>query len=305
MFLVMAADIEKSARSGRYIRFYLLFWGVLAAIGLGYLATLALQPDAGAPPARIDTAQAPEPEQGLRLANRALAEIGNVRRSVGEMQRDLGQIKENLEQRDAGEKAVQSRLAALEDKVTTLATPVATPAPPAAPPPPVAKKEKTRKSVAEAPGTQPTGQRPTARVISVVGVPASVPGGQDTPPTPSAEPAPAATPLETGSLAPAAPITFGEPVVTPSRAPTTFFAVQIGAGPSPDALRQSWSLLLEKHGETLAALEPRVVAPRTAGAPYRLVAGPLTSKAEAERVCTQMSVGRAACFSTAYVGEPL
>jgi hypothetical protein len=111
-------------------------------------------------------------------------------------------------------------------------------------------------------------------------------------------------PLETGSVAPPATITFGAPVVTPTRT-TSFYAVQIGAGPSIDALRLSWSLLVEKHGETLGSLEPRVVSPRTEGAPYRLVAGPLTTKAEAEQVCAQMGVGRASCFSVTYVGEPL
>ena len=44
----------------------------------------------------------------------------------------------------------------------------------------------------------------------------------------------------------AASITFGEPVVTRS---STNFAVQLGAGRSLDALKLSWSLLLERHGD--------------------------------------------------------
>lgn len=298
----MAADVETHARSGRYIKVYLIVWGLLAAGGLSYLATLALQPETAATAA---LSQAPEPDQSLLLANRALSEVGKVRQSVGEMQRDLGQMRDHLEQRDSSEKTVQSRLAALEDRVTTLATPVVAPPTPSAPQGPSAKKDKAKsKNLVEVPAVKGPSQRAPSRVISVVGVPASVPGGQDPAATPTAEPAPPAAPLETGSLAPPATITFGEPVVTPSRT-ATFFAVQIGAGQSLDALRLSWSLLVEKHGETLAALEPRAVAPRTEGGPYRLVAGPLTSKAEAERVCAQMGVSRANCFSTSYVGDPL
>jgi hypothetical protein len=47
------------------------------------------------------------------------------------------------------------------------------------------------------------------------------------------------------------------------------------------------------------------VAPRSTGGPYRLVAGPLPSKADADKVCTEMAVGRSGCFSTTFVGEPL
>ena len=51
--------------------------------------------------------------------------------------------------------------------------------------------------------------------------------------------------------------------------------------------------------------KPRYVPPRTEGGPYRLVAGPLPSKADADKVCTDMGVGRQGCFSTQLAGEPL
>ena len=101
---------------------------------------------------------------------------------------------------------------------------------------------------------------------------------------------------------PSATITFGEPEVTPAQ---QAFAVQLAAGPSLDALRLSWNLLRERHGSALGPLQPRFVSPRTAGGPYRLLAGPLPSKADADKVCTDMGVSRKGCFTTAYVGEPL
>ena len=109
-------------------------------------------------------------------------------------------------------------------------------------------------------------------------------------------------PLETGSIAPKEEITFGEPVVT--RTGPIAFAVQLAAGPSLQGLRQSWGQLRERHG-SLAALEPRVVPPRSDGGPYRLLAGPFPSRAEADRVCAEMGVGRNGCYVTTYIGTPL
>ena len=54
-----------------------------------------------------------------------------------------------------------------------------------------------------------------------------------------------------------------------------------------------------------AALEPRIVPPRSDGGPYRLLAGPFATKADADRVCTEMGVGRNGCYVTTYIGAPL
>src|SRR5262249_9639585 len=118
----------------------------------------------------------------------------------------------------------------------------------------------------------------------------------------AAPPEPAAPGIETSSIrGPSAAITFGEPVVTPSR---SAYGVQLAAGPSLDAMRLSWTVLRERHGAVLAALTPRVVAPRGEG-PYRLVAGPLPTRAEADKVCADLGVGRQGCFATSFMGEPL
>ena len=82
------------------------------------------------------------------------------------------------------------------------------------------------------------------------------------------------------------------------------FAVQLAAGPSLDALRLSWGLLLERHGGALTSLQPRFVAPRTEGGPYRLLAGPLPSKADADKLCAAIA-GKHGCLSTPYIGDPL
>jgi len=300
----MAAQATPNAPSRRFIRVYLLTWGLLAAGGLAYLASLAWHPELLGPSRQISV-----PDQSIEAANRALAEVGSVRRTVTEIQRDIGRIKETIDQREAQERAAQLRLSALEERVSTLASPppAAEAAAPAAAAPAAPAKQRPAKAKAAEP-RQPT------RFISIAdAVKDHAPAGNgETAPAGAAPPRPETVPpVETGSLASAgAPvITFGEVKVTPAAAPAraapAAYAVQLGAGPSLDALRLSWSSLVEKHGEALGSLEPRYVAPRHEGGAYRLVAGPLASKAAADKLCADMGVGRQGCFSTTFIGEPL
>ena len=272
---------QAHTQSGRFIRVYLLVWGLAAAGALTYLASLAWQVDSNPTQQRQQAAKPViDPEQGLRVANKALAEIDNVQHTVGEIQKDLGHLKETIGQRDAQDRESQSRLAALEERVSTLATPP----PVAVITVPSAKQKAADKAKAEKRASE---QRATSRIVTVV------------PEQPTAAEPPK---LETGSI-PAAPpaITFGEPEVTPVRQ----YSVQLGAGPSLDALRMSWRALRDQHGDALAPLQPRYVAPRNGNGPYRLVAGPLTSKAEADKVCADMGLGRDTCFATTALGQPL
>ena len=81
--------------------------------------------------------------------------------------------------------------------------------------------------------------------------------------------------------------------------------MQLAAGPSLEGLRQSWGQLSERHAGALSTLQPRVVPPRSEGGLYRLLAGPVRTKADAERICSQLGVGPKACFATTYTGSPL
>ena len=259
-----------------YIRIYLLTWGVLASAGLGYLGSLAWQPDL------FRAAPAPPPaevEEGLRLANHALSEVGNARREIGEVRQDLGELRAAVAEHAEQDKRVETRIVALEERIAT--PPVASAASPAADK--VADKEKAKADKAHKTGAAHPLQRAS-----------------------ESQPAPAhqdAAPLATGSIG-SPPIKFGAPVVTPSPAPP--FAVQLAAGPSLEAIRQSWSQLRERHAASLSALEPHFVPPRADGTGhFRLVAGPLPTRADAERLCTELGVGRQGCFATTFVGQPL
>ena len=298
----MAAQASHHAPSGRFIRAYLLTWGLLAAGGLTYLASLAWHPQLFSLTQRPQMA---ETDPGIQAANRALAEVGSVRRTVTEIQKDVGRIKDTIGQREVEEKAAQARLSALEERVTTMApTPVAQATPEPAPTVTTAKSRSSDKGRATAEkrltGAEPP--RAPSHIISVTETPAGpVPAVKPQEGSPRADAQTAPPKIETGSIPAPAVITFGEPEVTPAR---ETFAVQIAAGPSLDALRLSWSMLVDRHN-ALGALKPRFVAPRSEGGPYRLLAGPLPSKAEADKVCAAMGVGKQGCLSIPYIGNPL
>jgi len=294
----MAEHVAHPPRSERFIKAYLFVWGLLAAGGLTYLATLVWQPDwLSPPPRRPQITTEAEPDSALRMASRAIAEVRDVRRSVGDVQRSLGEIRDTLDRSVSEDKVVQTRLTALEGRVSDMTQPAAAPVA-AAPAPLVAGKGKVaERPQPKSPGAAKAAEKaePAAAATRVMSAVMSVPDQAE-------KPAPeAAPPIETGSIA-SATITFGEPVVTRSN---TNFAVQLGAGRSVEALKLSWSLLLDQHGDALSPLQPRVIAPRADGGSYRLVAGPFDSRAEAEKICAAMALSRNKCFSTVFMGEPL
>jgi len=289
MVRVMTAQAQH-AHSGRFIRAYLLVWGLLAAGGLAYLASLAFPLDIGAFQhlaafLRPQAAQpAIDPEQGVRLANKALAQIDSVQHTVSAIEQDVGRLKDTVDQHDVHDREAQSRLAALEERVTNLAS---TPSPAVATAPSAQQKAAERaKAAAE------KQREAAARIVS------AMEQGKSDPPAPTAMP----PKLETGSIASPPPsITFGAPEVTPAQT----YAVQLASAPSLDALRTSWQALREEHGERLGTLKPRYVATRGGTGPYGLIVGRLASKAEAEQVCADIGLARKDCFVTTAMGKPL
>lgn len=82
-------------------------------------------------------------------------------------------------------------------------------------------------------------------------------------------------------------------------------AVQIGSGPSLDALRLSWQLLQETHRGTLKGLEPRFTETRGDPPGYALLAGPVPDAEAAARICARLKSRRIPCAVTKPAGEPL
>jgi len=294
----MAAHAVHHSRSGRFAKAYLLTWGLMATGALAYLGSLAWQPDLLATPqSNTQAAAEAEADPVLMTASRALAEIDDVQRSVGDIQKDVRQLKETVQQHEAQGRVVQTRLDALEQRATPSEVPVAAAVPDVKQK--VAAAERTTTHIRTAEPRQPT------RVITTVEGP-----------KPPNEVKPA--PIETGSIA-QAPVVFGDAVVTtgsgtrsavtsvsaPAAANPNSYAVQLGAGSSLKALRYSWGRLVQRHGTHLGSLQPHFIAPRGSSGLYRLVAGPLPTRAEADKVCKDMALDRNHCFSTNFAGKPL
>jgi hypothetical protein len=287
----MAEHIGQPTRSRRFIKVYLITWGLLAVGAVAYLTLLAFPQPASTP---VAAAAKLEPAKDAPAEGKALAEVRSVRGSLSEIRKDVTQLQEAVGERVVNEKVVQSRLTALEERVATIDPDQ--PQPPPASAPGAKAPDKTAR--------KPFEPHTTADILAKT---------KDEPAAATKADAPAQppfVPLETGSIASAAPkaapaaeIVFGEAVVTP--APRPDFAVQLAAGPSLQALRQSWDRLVERHGGSLGSLKPRVVAPRSEGGAYRLLAGPVPSKADADKVCATLAVGPKGCFATEYAGQPL
>jgi hypothetical protein len=278
----MAAHIGQPARSRRFIKVYLCTWGLLAVGALAYLAMLAFPPQAVSPP---QAAVAPPASSGAG-ESKAIAE---VRGSLSEVRKDVTELQSAVGERVENEKVVQTRLTALEERVST-----ADPPPPSAP---------DGGKAADGSKAAPKDGEPSAgdaedKAAAETAAPPRV--------------SPPFVPIETGSIASKAAATpkeeakeeivFGEAVVTRGGKE---FAVQLAAAATLNTLKQSWGHLAERHAGALGHLRPRIVPPRGEGGAYRLIAGPLATKADAERVCSELGVGPKGCFPTPYSGAPL
>jgi SPOR domain len=285
----MAAHIGQPTRSRRFIKVYLMTWALLAVGAVAYLTLLAY-PQPWAAPSRPDTAEVDAAKAAPAAATAAKA-LAEVRGSLTEIRKDVTHLQDAMGDRVASEKVVKSRLTALEERVATIEpgqTPPATPPTSNSGPKPSDKSEKSAHADTEL-TTADMLARTKDRTAAV-------------PPSKSGTPPPPET-IETGSIGGQDEIVFGEAVVT--HAGKRDFAVQLAAGPSLQVLRHSWGQLVERHGTSLASLKPRIIAPRSEGGIYRLLAGPVPTKADADRICAELGGGPKACFVTAYGGAPL
>ncbi len=290
----MAAHIGQPTRSRRFIKVYLMTWALLAIGAVAYLTLLAYPQPSAAPP-RLETADLDPAKTtpAAATAAKALAEVRSMGGRLTEIRKDVTNLQDSMGERVVSEKAVKTRLTALEERVATIepgqTPPATTPSTKSAPKP----ADKSAHAPAEV-----TMADVLAKAKAKDEPTAVPPGKAGTPPPPPAE-----TTIETGSLGAKDEIVFGEAVVIP--AAKKDFAVQLAAGPSLLVLRQSWGQLMERHGSSLASLKPRIIAPRSEGGIYRLLAGPVPTKADADRICAELGGGPKACFVTAYAGEPL
>lgn len=298
--------------------FYVGTWMVLASAALAYLALAATRPEAltdyaslarrGEATQVAATSVSPQPAQE--------AENQSLRETVQRLQTEVTRLSTNVIASEERAAQLSEKLASLQGKAgdgktTTAESPAAALAGKFADAKPVeAKPTEAKRAVVAA--AKPTAPEPAAPAAPAAAKDVKILNTQPATTTP------AAAPIETGSIqaptpaavaapaapAAAAPITFGAPVVTP--APRNL-GLQIASGASVDSLRLSWSLLSEKHADSLKSLEPRYVTGGDEGdqQSFDLVAGPIKSEAQAKKVCKTLQARGVACRIGNFEGNAL
>jgi hypothetical protein len=276
----MGAQAPKS----RFFTPYVLIWAVLATGSLVYLALLATQPALvasflGAGP----TKHTEEASEEKRAMTEAVAEVRLLRETVDRFRDDLQELKAEVSNQAERGGDMTARISTLETAAAAAAA--------AADPQKVAADKRAAAKTAKAEAAAAGAQQPAAKA-AVAKKPE--------------------TGLETGSVAGPA-VSFGPAIVTPAtkvavKAPAVSktFGVQIASGPSVDSLRLSWTLLAERHGNSLRTLQPRyTIGSDGTGSTYDLVVGPLKTADEATRLCQELSAQATPCSIGVYSGDVL
>lgn len=312
----MTSPAGPARRATRLTTVYVVGWGILAAVAVAYLVVLAIRPDIGAGiVTRITPAQS-EPTQVQRTIGKALAELQSVRQSVADLWTQIGTLRDAVSKQDDHSRTV----AALGHEVTGLRNSV------------VGQDERGRVLAARlaavearqvgndgAPGqvraSLQTPESPKGSALEIMGatITGSVEERAGRAPRPEARaPAPAQPPQppERAEQKQAAATVFGAPKVIAAAPKAPVIAgpvgLQLATGPTTDALRLTWLRISSGHKEALQDLEARYVEVKIAtGVTYRLVAGPVGSTEEGNRMCSELKGKKVSCAVTSYTGQPL
>ena len=92
----------------------------------------------------------------------------------------------------------------------------------------------------------------------------------------------------------------------PPPASTNEFGLDLGGGPTLDAIRQRWVTVKASFGPLLSGMHPLAARERRAGSVgYRLVVGPLPNSPAATGLCAHFNAARTACHATKFDGEEI
>lgn len=282
---------------------YVMIWMGLASLSLAYLALVIAKPELVAQVlgARTQQSIAAEAEQSKLAVSAALAEVEKLKSTIDELKTDLASLHTDVGSQLDRDRELIERVAALEAPQNAKATAAA------------AKKAAAAQAAAAAPAPAAKAQ-PAAAAAKKDGSLSLETGSVGEAEKPAAAPAKPAPPAAANGL------NFGPAVVTPApavrpqanAAPTApaaqgrTYGVQIATGPSVDSLRLSWTLLSERHGQSLGRLQPRyTMGANENGVAYDLMAGPFASPEEAQRVCQELSAKSTPCVATQYRGDAL
>ncbi len=266
---------------------YIAVWGLLATIALGYLALLAVRPDLAAGFSLRPLDGAPENNWNQRSMSKVMAELGATRAAIGKLQDEVQDVRSVLAAELQRRLSIEARVDAVEAGQKFNQMPVSH-AVPVAHKTDKTEPAKTAANALSGPTTEGTIEERPTRVLregqssaSQTALATTVPPAMA---TASVTSAPTAKPAE------------------PARPPQ---GLLLASGPSLDAVRLSWQLLIENNRAVLRKYEPRFVESSTDGGLFQLIAGPAGTPEEAARACERLKAKQIRCSVTPYRGHPL
>ncbi|MGE0053199.1 MAG: hypothetical protein AB7S74_03220 [Hyphomicrobium sp.] len=298
-----------------------VLWSMLGLVAAAYMGIMLVEPaliDDLSPTSAYITD--PQSSQGQRAAARLVSDVSGLKESMAQVQLEIAKVKTEVATSAEQTKALSAQLVALQDRLahsSGAALDTSEPQPDGN----QGQRAVTAPKAVVPPETQAsTGkQAGSPQQPKLVNAPpeSSLETGsvtQDAKPTKTAKSAP---PAKEAPAKEAQAKSWKSTVADVSSDPVDFGAtevktagagigVQISSGASLDSLRLSWSLLADRHRDSLNGLRPRYVARGDMSNPtYDLIAGPLKSTAEAQRLCKSLIAQNVPCTVANYIGAAL
>ncbi len=256
---------------------YAAAWFVLGAAGLGYLGVAFF-----APQLLPDLSGGRSPEHLAETTIMKMsADVDGVKSSLTRVELDVAGVKADVAAQATQMQSLSAQINALDDKVRLgqQQTSSANPTSEAAPNVPAFASGASQAEVAD------NAPAPT-KIINAPRVGAPIETGSVDKPT-------------SGTQA----ISFGPAVVKPAPKPV---GIQLATDPSVDGLRITWGALAQTHADQLGKLTARYADLGTAASPnFGLIAGPVKTKAEAKKLCKELSAQSVSCKVSEFKGQEL
>lgn len=259
---------------------YVIIWAGAAIVSLLYLVLLVAQPSmvAGALGPKAEHTASDDTTQKALAENSA--EVRNLRDTIDVFRNELTEMRAQISNQSDVTRDLANRVGTIETQ-TAETQKVAANDPAAKAKDAAAKKAAALKEAKEAAAKKAAAAKPEGA-------------------------------LETGSVAQPATggaISFGPATVTTTATPPPSkqqIGLQIATGPSVDSLRLSWTLLNERHGDSLRAFEPRYVTDNAGSEQtYDLVVGPVATVDEARKLCQELALKATPCTVSRFTGAAL
>lgn len=272
---------------------YAALWSMLGAFGLSYLGVAIFEPswlgDLTPNSAHTERERAETESAVMKLT----ADVDGMKSSMTKLQLDVSSVKADVATQGQQTQNLGTQLTALEDKIRLGQTPVAT-ATPAVP----SGTDDVALGTPDGAAADAE-QQPETRIINAASDKSHsiVTGSVDKRPE-------AAKSKSKSAGASDGSISFGPAVV--KRAAAKPIGIEIASNSTVAGLRSSWSELAAQHHDKLRKLKARYT---TNGDPvnpnFNLVAGPIRTKAEAERLCKDLQAQAVSCAVGDFTGNAL